>query len=774
MKSEKKDYILVTGGAGYLGSVLVPKLLADGYKVRVIDCFYFGRDFLDSLKNPNLEIIGGDISHHENFEDLFKGVETVIHLASISNDPSGDLDTNLTIQTNFLATMSLARRAKTEGVKKFIFASSCSVYGASGETILDEQSRVGPVTLYALSKLQSEEGLLALADSNFSVTALRFATLFGHSQRMRFDLAINVMAKRAIQGKSILLYGEGLQYRPFIHVRDVSNAIIKVIKEDTAITNRQIFNVGNEKLNFMIKDLVEKIKSFFPGIPVERVEGNKDNRSYKVGFKKFDRIFDFKPEFGVEDALEEIKRAYEKGMLGDMDSQNYYNLEIMKNVVRSPLVAYSLASTAWQDKLGELNENNGNVVAGADKGRLKCKSCGYEGIKRFLELEKMPPVNAFINPREKEEIYSLELSYCPNCFLVQLEKVVPPEKLFRNYLHLSAGSQANVTYLNEVADTLNNRFNINKESKVLEIGSNDGTLLSFFKKYTNNVLGVDPARNLAGINKEKGVDYLAEFFNTSSASDVVKRKGKFDLVVALNVIPHTPDVIDLLRGIRLVMKDAGTLVMEGVYALETILKGQFDTVYHEHVYTFSLHSLITTFAMAGLTIVDVEKIPTQGGSLRVFAMKSEHATKISESLGGLLEEEDKAGLTNPETYDRVTLKVDNYRKEFKRIVNEEKGKNGKLIGLGAPARGMVILNHCKIGQEDIDYLVDDTILKQGKIAPGVHIPVKSWSELEKDDKKAYILLSWNYKDSFVSRLKSLGRPCRIIVPFPKLEVIEFG
>ncbi|NCO11751.1 hypothetical protein CO038_01110 [Candidatus Pacearchaeota archaeon CG_4_9_14_0_2_um_filter_39_13] len=407
---------------------------------------------------------------------------------------------------------------------------------------------------------------------------------------------------------------------------------------------------------------------------------------------------------------------------------------------------------------------------------LKCKVCGYEGIKRFLELGDMPPVNAFIDEKDiaDEEIYPLNLSYCPDCFLVQLEKTVPSEKLFRNYLHLSAGSKSNISHLNEVADYLSSKFKVNNKTKIVEIGSNDGTLLSFFKKYTSNLLGVDPARNLVEMNKEKGIDYMPEFFDTSTASEIAKTRGKFDLIVALNVIPHTPDNIDLLKAARIVMKDSGNLVMEGVYALETILDGQFDTIYHEHVYTFSLYSLVRTFLMAGLTIVDVEKIPTQGGSLRVFVMKSENAIPASENLKNLLKEEEKSGLTKPETYDCVALKVENYKNELRKMIDEEKKRNGKLIGLGAPARGVVILNHCKIGCDDIDYLVDDTVLKQNKVAPGVHIPVKTWEEIKKGKQKTYLLLSWNYKDYFLSRLKELNEPFRIIIPFPKLEVMQFG
>jgi len=343
---ENHKKIVVTGGAGYLGSILVPMLLEKNYKVHVIDTFYFGKASLEKhFNNPNLKLTEMDVAHHENIPDLYKEVDTVIHLSGMSNDPSGDLDPNLTIQTNFLATMSLARRAKVEGVKKFIFISSCSVYGASGDKFLDEQSDVGPVTLYALSKLQCENALFPLADSKFSITSLRFATLFGYSPRMRFDIAVNVMAKRALQGKSILLNGDGTQYRPFLHVKDASRAIMTVMEEDPNITNRQVFNVGNSNLNFMIKDLVPLIANYFPNTPIETVAQNKDNRSYRVSFKKFEKICSFQCLYGIEHGLKEIEDAHKSGQLVNMDDINYYNLEVMKKVIKEPLITYSLASS---------------------------------------------------------------------------------------------------------------------------------------------------------------------------------------------------------------------------------------------------------------------------------------------------------------------------------------------------------------------------------------------------------------------------------------------
>jgi len=224
-QGNEKKQILVTGGAGYLGSILVPMLLESGYKVTVLDKFYFGRSSLASIEdNPDLELINVDIFYHENIPNLFKNVQTVIHLASISNDPSGDLDPNLTIQTNFLATVSLARRAKAEGAKEFIFVSSCSVYGASGTKLLDEQSSTGPVTIYALTKIQCENELLPMADENFTVTIPR--------------------------GSNLVIHGDGLQYRPFLHVRDAARSIMHIMKTDSRLTNGKVFNIGNNYVNF--------------------------------------------------------------------------------------------------------------------------------------------------------------------------------------------------------------------------------------------------------------------------------------------------------------------------------------------------------------------------------------------------------------------------------------------------------------------------------------------------------------------------------------------
>ncbi|MBI3334491.1 class I SAM-dependent methyltransferase [Candidatus Pacearchaeota archaeon] len=402
-----------------------------------------------------------------------------------------------------------------------------------------------------------------------------------------------------------------------------------------------------------------------------------------------------------------------------------------------------------------------------------CKACNTPGLKRFLELGDIPPVNAFLHPDElkNEKAYPLNLAYCPNCMLAQLEEIVPPEKLFEEYLHLSASSAANLSHLKEVAELLNDRFKITSETKILEIGSNDGSLLAFLKPFTAHVLGIDPAKNLIPLSKEKGVETLPIFFNAKRAEQLKNERGTFDFIIGLNVIPHTPNVVDLLKGVHTLLSPKGTLIMEGVYALETVLKGEFDTIYHEHVYTFSLYALKKTFAQAGLAIVDVERIPQQGGSLRVYAQRDEESKRESEAVTALLKHEHENGWLNPETYDNVSVKVNNYKKRLREIVDIEK-KKGKLIGVGAPARGVVILNYCGLTAEDIKYIVDDTHLKHGRLTPGVAIPVKSWDALSAEKSPVFLLLSWNYKASLLPRLKERFPGSRVIIPFPELEVVK--
>jgi SAM-dependent methyltransferase len=398
----------------------------------------------------------------------------------------------------------------------------------------------------------------------------------------------------------------------------------------------------------------------------------------------------------------------------------------------------------------------------------KCLCCNSSKLEFLFSLGSMPPVNAFVDQDEKEESFPLDLYYCISCSLIQLGEIVAPEKLFTNYLHTSSASVGNVNHLDHVAMFLENRMLV-KEKSILEIGSNDGLLLSFLKDKGAIVLGVDPAQNLQNEVKSKGVSSLVGFFDEPFAEEMKNSYSNFDIIVALNVMAHTPTFLSALKGIAKLLSKNGTFMMENAYVVETILYGQFDTIYHEHIFCFSLHSLNYAYKLAGLKAIDAEIIPTQGTSIRVLVQHQDSLTQPSARLLEILERERQSGFNSLENFQKASFKIIDFKIKLLKYIHS---KSGKFIGLGAPARGVVILNYCNINSDVIDFVIDDTTLKQGKYVPGCKIKVKSWNALSIGMHSQFIILSWNYADSFIERLKSMGAKGTVLIPFPIFHEIN--
>lgn len=307
--------ILLCGGGGYLGSVLADELLQRGYGVKIFDRFFFGRAELDPLcQSLDLELIRGDVRSVES--DVFEGVSAVIHLAGLSNDPSCDIDPKITEEINLDGTLRVARLAKEAGVERFVFSSSCSVYGAGDETS-SEESPLRPVSLYAKLKVAAEDRLMELSDQDFGVTALRNATIFGLSYRMRFDLAVNLMTLSAFKSRKIYVTGGGRQWRPLVHVRDVSQAFIDVIEADPALVFHQIFNVGSDEQNYQIRRLATVIAEVVPQTTVEIVPDDADKRTYRVSFARISEKLAFQPKWTVQQGSQEILAALKDWRIED-------------------------------------------------------------------------------------------------------------------------------------------------------------------------------------------------------------------------------------------------------------------------------------------------------------------------------------------------------------------------------------------------------------------------------------------------------------------------
>jgi len=322
------DTVLVVGGAGYIGSMVISKLLAHGRKVRLLDNLVYGEQSVEQLlSHPNLDFIHGDCRNIQDVVRAMSNVKDVIHLAAIVGDPACAEDAKNAFQINYAATRMMVEIAKGHGVERFIFASSCSVYGAS-DSLVDERSETIPISLYAETKLDSEKVLLEAASRSFHPTVLRFATVFGLAPRPRFDLVVNLLTAKAIQEGVITIFN-GDQWRPFVHVDDVAEGIVKTFEAPVEAVSGEIFNVGDDRYNMTLAELAEKIRILIPNTRVEHIE-NGDRRDYRVSFRKIRDCVGFTCTRSVEDGILEIKKAFELGQISNYRNPFYSNVSFLK------------------------------------------------------------------------------------------------------------------------------------------------------------------------------------------------------------------------------------------------------------------------------------------------------------------------------------------------------------------------------------------------------------------------------------------------------------
>lgn len=329
--------VLVIGGAGYIGSALLPKLLAKGYQVRLLDLLIYGTEPIrEVIDNPNLEIMKADFRQVDKVVEAMRNVDAVVHLGAIVGDPACALDEELTIEVNLMATRMIAEVAKGSNVSRFVFASTCSVYGANPAT-LDERSALHPVSIYARSKIASESVLTSMASSEFGPTSLRFGTIYGLSGRTRFDLVINLLTAKAIVDGRITIFG-GDQWRPFIHVDDAAEAVIRTLEAPLSVVGNQIFNVGSDEQNYTIHQAGEIIARLVPGAALVNEGSDTDPRDYKVSFGKLEKTLGFVPRWTIEQGVKQVIDAIEAGRVKDYRDAKYSNVKFFGDEGASRLI----------------------------------------------------------------------------------------------------------------------------------------------------------------------------------------------------------------------------------------------------------------------------------------------------------------------------------------------------------------------------------------------------------------------------------------------------
>jgi 2-polyprenyl-3-methyl-5-hydroxy-6-metoxy-1,4-benzoquinol methylase len=405
----------------------------------------------------------------------------------------------------------------------------------------------------------------------------------------------------------------------------------------------------------------------------------------------------------------------------------------------------------------------------------ECRFCSNLLKHTFVDLGMSPLSNAYLkldSINKAEKFYPLHAYVCENCFLVQLEEFETPDHIFSDYAYFSSYSETWLHHAENYTELMIKRFGLNANSQVIEIASNDGYLLQYFQKQNIPVLGIEPAANVAKVAEEKGIPSLVKFFGVSTAQELVNQGIQADLLLGNNVLAHVPDLNDFVAGMKIVLKPNGILTMEFPHVLQLILQNQFDTIYHEHFSYFSFLTVEKVFATHGLTLFDVEELPTHGGSLRIYGQHNDGKKPISDRVSLLKSKERKAGLEQLETYLGFGDKVKSIKCDLLSFLIDAKKQGKSIVGYGAPAKGNTLLNYCGIRTDLIDYVVDRSPHKQGLFLPGTHIPIYHPDKIRETKPDYLLILPWNLKDEIMGQMADIREwGGKFIVPIPEVEIL---
>ena len=407
---------------------------------------------------------------------------------------------------------------------------------------------------------------------------------------------------------------------------------------------------------------------------------------------------------------------------------------------------------------------------------FECRFCRCKINYVFVDLGTSPLSNAFLTDKtleEPEKKFPLKVFVCENCFLVQLPEFESPGNIFNDYAYFSSYSKSWLEHVENYVNMITEKNSLGKDNLVIELASNDGYLLQFFKKKEIPVKGIEPAANVAKIAQEKGIETIVEFFGEKLAKKLSSEGTKADLIIGNNVLAHVPNINNFVKGISILLKTNGVVNIEFPHLLQIIQHNQFDTIYHEHFSYLSLSTVKKIFEFHNLIIFDVEEIPTHGGSLRIYAKHMTNKNfKIQHSVNNLLEKEKDFGLMNLSFYLEFTKKVELIKKKLIEFFNNTKQNGKKIVCYGAAAKGNTLLNFCKINKDSIEYVVDNNPHKQGLYLPGSHIPIKNPEEIIKTKPDFILILPWNIKEEIMkdtSFIRDWGG--KFVIPIPKVVIL---
>ncbi|HWB25348.1 MAG TPA: class I SAM-dependent methyltransferase [Chitinophagaceae bacterium] len=408
---------------------------------------------------------------------------------------------------------------------------------------------------------------------------------------------------------------------------------------------------------------------------------------------------------------------------------------------------------------------------------MQCRFCKTQLQHTFIDLVNSPASNSYLTVEqlnEPEIFYPLKVYTCHQCFLVQIDEYKKSDAIFNsNYAYFSSYSTSWLKHAKNYTDIMQQRFSYNEGSRIIEIASNDGYLLQYFKEKNIPVLGIEPTANTAQVAINKGIDSVVDFFGVRLATKLAGEGIKADLLLGNNVLAHVPDIIDFVGGMKIILKDDGVITMEFPHVLQLINNNQFDTIYHEHFSYLSFYTVKQIFESQGLQMFDVDEIPTHGGSLRIYAKHKEDGSRqVSENVQALLEKEGKQGITTITYYEGLQQKALQVKLDLTEFLINQKRASKKVAAYGAAAKGNTLLNYCGIKSDLIAFVADANPHKQNTFLPASHIPVVNETQLKNERPDYIIILPWNIKDEIMQQLsyiKDWGG--RFVIPIPRLQVL---
>lgn len=745
--------ILLTGATGFIGSALCRRLVDAGNPVTILVRPGSDHSRLTGLSG-DLTIAETDMADSDQVTELVNRAapDIVFHLASSVFNPPG-LTAAEHLDANVRGTLFLLEALKTRPDCKFIYTGSAAEYPPGN--LLSEDLKPGPVNVYGAMKACASLLIDTYARTYGHRTARAVLfTVYGPGEAPHRLVPSTI--RSALQGHSVRLKDGSVQ-RDLLFIDDAIDGLCTMAATDLAPGSVINLCTGTGTPVRTIANIIVRLTGATSAIEEHPEETRPDEIRIVSGETMRARdLLKWQPQWSLEAGLAKTIQRY---------SDPNFPTETIEG--RRPP-----GTTETEERL--MTE----TISAASP----CLVCRDRAVGIVLDLGETAPANNFVLPEElehlEEKMFPLRLGLCRTCGHVQLTDFVPPEIMFDHYLYMSSASSTLTGHLRDLARTVTTRLGLQPQDLVVDIGCNDGSLLEGFALAgLQRRIGVDPAENLAHAARQRGADVVTAYFSPEIADWIREQHGRAAAMTMTNTFPHVPDLQSLLRSFDALLSDDGVLVLEAHYLVDLMQMCAFDTIYHEHVSYWALGPMVRLFRDYGFEVFDVERLPIHHGQLRAWVGRAGRH-EMSDRVADLLAEERIAQLDRIAPYQQMAAQIQGIKTDLLDLIRTVRAGGGRVVGYGAPAKGSTLLSFFDIGPEELDYIADRNVLKQGRFTPGSHIPIVAPDRIFDDQPELVLVLAWNFAEEIANQLSAyVEAGGRLVVPIPtvsEIAVSEIG